>query len=80
MFGNAYAIDRNEIYLIDDPSNCVQLGRTIDESLAHELAHIVQVKYLNADLAVPSWEQDAVAIQTWFTDAHIRVKEAALAP
>ncbi len=79
-FGNAYAVERNEIYLIDDPSYYARLGRTIDESLAHELAHYVQVKYLNADLSVPSWEQDAVALQTWFRDAHVRVQGAALAP
>jgi hypothetical protein len=79
-FGNAYAVERNEIYLIDDPSYYARLGRTIDESLAHELAHYVQVNYLNADLSVPSWEQDAVALQTWFRDAHVRVQGAALAP
>jgi hypothetical protein len=27
-----------------------------------------------------AWEQDAVAIQTWFTDAHVRVKGATPAP
>lgn len=80
VFGNAYAVERNEIYLIDDPSVYAQLGRTIDESLAHELAHYVQVKYLNADLAVPLWEDDAIAVQAWFRHIHIRARRADLAP
>jgi hypothetical protein len=70
-FGNAYAVGRNEIFLIDDPAYYARLGRTIDESLAHELAHYVQVTYLNADLGVPSWEQDAIAIQAWFRSVHL---------
>jgi len=78
VLGNAYAIERNEIYLIDDPSFYARLGRMIDESLAHELAHYVQVKYLNADLAVPAWEQDAIAVQDWFRDLHIRARAAGL--
>lgn len=79
-FGNAYAVERNEIYLIDDPSYYARLGRTIDESLAHELAHYVQVRYLDADLAVPSWEDDAIAVQHWFRATHLRSTQAALDP
>ena len=78
VFSNAYAVERNEIYLIDDPSFYARLGRTIDESLAHELAHYIQVKYLNADLAVPAWEQDANAVQAWFRDVHIRARATEL--
>jgi hypothetical protein len=78
VFGNAYAIERNEVYLIDDPTFYARLGRTIDESLAHELAHYVQVKYLNADLALPDWEQDAIAVQAWFRDVHIRARATGL--
>jgi hypothetical protein len=79
-FGNAYAIERNEIYLIDEPGYYARLGRSLDESLAHELAHYVQVRYLGADLAEPSWEQEAVAVQTWFSATHLRSSRAALAP
>lgn len=52
-FGNAYAVERNAIYLIDEPGYYARLGRSPDESLGHELAHYVQVRYLGADLAVP---------------------------
>jgi hypothetical protein len=33
-----------------------------------------------ADLAEPSWEQEAVAVQTWFSATHLRSSRAALAP
>lgn len=78
VFGNAYAVARNEIYLIDDPGYYARLGRTIDESLAHELAHYVQVQYLNADLTLPSWEDEAIAVQSWFRDLYIRTRQAGL--
>lgn len=77
-FANAYAIARNEIYLIDNPWDYARLGRTIDESLAHELAHYVQVRYLNADLTAPLWEQDAIVVQDWFRTAHVHAERAAL--
>lgn len=78
-FGNAYAVERNEIYLIDEPGYYTRLGRSPDESLAHELAHYVQVRYLGADLAEPSWEDEAVAVQTWFSATHLQPPRAALA-
>jgi len=79
-FGNAYAVERNEVYLIDEPGYYLRLGRSLDESLAHELAHYVQVRYLGADLAEPSWEDEAVAVQTWFSATHPPSPRAALAP
>ena len=65
-FANAYAAARNEIYLIDDASYYRRMKRTLDESLAHELAHYDQVRYFNADLSDPSSEIDAVAVQQRF--------------
>lgn len=79
-FGNAYAVERNEIYLIDEPGYYARLGRSLDESLAHELAHYVQVRYLGADLAEPSWEEEAVAVQAWFSATHLRSSRAAVVP
>jgi hypothetical protein len=70
VFSNAYAAQRNEIYLTDDAAYYARLGRTLDDSLAHELAHYLQVRYLKADLADPTWENDAVAVQGAFRDAH----------
>jgi hypothetical protein len=73
VFTNAYAVRSNEIYLTDDPAYYRKLKRTLDESLAHELAHYLQVRYLNADLAEESLENDAVAIQVWFSATHAKM-------
>ena len=62
VFANAYSAARNEIYLIDEAAYYARAGRTLDDSLAHEFAHYLQVRYLNADLADPSLESDAVAV------------------
>ena len=70
VFANAYAVTRNEIYLMDDARYYSRLGRTLDDSLAHEFAHYIQVRYLNADLANDSYEIDAVAVQQHFKEQH----------
>lgn len=67
---NAYAIARNEIYLLDDASYYVRYRRTLDDSLAHELVHYLQATYLKEDLASEWVEAEAVAIQTWFREEH----------
>jgi hypothetical protein len=71
VYSNAYVVARNEIYLMDDPEYYVRINRTLDESLAHEFAHYVQVHYLNADLADPSCESDAIAVQALFATPRI---------
>lgn len=70
VFTNAYAVTRNEIYLLDDAKYYARLGRTPDDSLAHEFAHYIQVHYFNADLAHESFEMDAVAVQEHFKEQH----------
>ena len=67
-FTNAYAIKSNEIYLLDDADYYKKTGRCIDDSLAHELTHYVQVKYQNFDINDESLEWDAIDIQTWFRE------------
>jgi hypothetical protein len=63
----------NEIYLIDDASYYARVGRTIDDSLAHELAHYLQARYGRAHLV--DWEEvEAVAIQNWFRAEHVQAK------
>ena len=71
VFANAYAVARNEIYLLDHPAYYNRRNRTLDDSLAHEFAHYLQVHYFNADLADPSCEIDAVAVQERFRDVHL---------
>lgn len=70
VFVNAYAVARNEIYLMDDATYYVRRKRALDDSLAHEFAHYIQVRCLNADLADHSWESDAVAVQESFKEGH----------
>lgn len=62
---NAFAIDNNEIYLLDDSSYYKRLKRCMDDSLAHELVHYVQTKYLGWDISQDeSLEWEAIEIQT----------------
>lgn len=67
---NAYIIKKNIVYLVDDLAYYEKVGRFIDDSLAHELTHFVQVQYQNWDITVgdASIEADAVDIQTWFRE------------
>jgi len=71
LVANAYAIARNEIYLSDDPSYYRRFKRTIDDSLAHELVHYIQVRYFQEDLASDGCEIQAAEIQRWFRDEHV---------
>jgi hypothetical protein len=70
LVSNAYAIERNEIYLSDDPSFYRRLKRTIDDSLAHELVHYIQAQYFNEDLSTDGCEVQAVEVQRWFRDEY----------
>jgi hypothetical protein len=68
LVANVYVIARNEIYLSDDAGYYRRLRRTLDESLAHEFAHYLQVRYFGANLADESCETEAVAMQVAFRD------------
>lgn len=67
-FTNVYVVKDNDIYLLDDASYYKKTGRCIDDSLAHELTHYVQVKYQNFDINDESLEWDAIDTQTWFRE------------
>lgn len=71
MYANAYVVARNEIYLMDEADYYKRLGRTLDESLAHEFAHYLQVHYFNADLSDPGAETDAIAVQALFAEHRV---------
>jgi hypothetical protein len=69
MFSNAYSLKTGEIFLIDDAGYYDRLRRVIDDSLAHELTHYIQVVYERGDLMndpMGSYEEDAIDAQTWF--------------
>jgi hypothetical protein len=65
---NAFAVDNNEIYMMDDQAYYTKTGRCMDDSLAHELTHFIQSKYQKFDLNDESLEWDAVGIQTDFRE------------
>jgi hypothetical protein len=71
MIANVYVVARNEIYLIDDPQYYRRMQRTLDESLAHEYAHYLQVRYFGADLSDETCETAAVAAQFAFREHHL---------
>ena len=73
-FSNAYVPATNEVYLIDDPDYYVSTGRTLDDSLAHELVHYLQAHYRHADLAGELEELEAVQIQSWFRSEQMHTK------
>lgn len=73
QFTNAYAVASNEIYISDDADYYRSTKRCMDDSVAHELTHFIQVKYQNWDLADESLEWDAVEIQTLFRDEFCKI-------
>lgn len=71
IFGNAFVPARNEIYVLDDAAYYAKTRRFLDDSLAHEYAHFVQVRFQGGDLADDSLEGQAVGVQTWFRDTYL---------
>lgn len=65
---NVYSVKTNRIFLMDDKAYYDDLKRCIDDSLAHELTHYVQVMYQKWDHEDESLEWDAVDIQTQFRE------------
>lgn len=86
-FSNFYSVSANRIFLIDEAAYYARFAKTsrrsMDDSLAHEFVHYLQVKYLGysvADLATDDAEHMAVAYQTSFRDRYIIGGEAAPCP
>lgn len=74
VFTNAFIILKNEIYLMDDAAYYKKMKRCVDDSMAHELTHYVQVKYQNYDISDDSLEMEAIDVQTWFRDNFCKIK------
>ncbi|MFA6237565.1 MAG: hypothetical protein WC635_09585 [Bacteriovorax sp.] len=70
---NAFAVANNEIYLMDDADYYSKKKRCMDDSLAHEFTHYVQVKYQNWDLNDESLEWEAVDVQTAFRNEFCKI-------
>jgi hypothetical protein len=78
VFTNAYSQSVNEVFIIDDARYYAKLKRFMDDSLAHEYAHFVQVQYKKFDLRQDdeSLEFEAVAEQTWFRETYLSNPQA----
>lgn len=72
---NVYIFLKNKIYLMDEKSYYQSMQRCIDDSLAHEYVHFVQVKYQNIPLEYfdDSMEFQAVDIQTKFRELNCKL-------
>lgn len=53
----------NEIYLSDDAAYYKRRNRTLDDSLAHEFVHYIQVRYRNDSLADDDCEMEAITVR-----------------
>jgi hypothetical protein len=67
---NAYVWSLNRIYIFDEGEYYESKNRCIDDSIAHELAHFIQVKYRGWDLNDESLEWDAIDTQTWYRETY----------
>lgn len=77
-FSNFYSVSADRIFLIDDAAYYARFAKTsrrsMDDSLAHEFVHFLQVKFLGysvADLATDDAESMAVAYQTSFRERYV---------
>lgn len=68
VFTNAYAFEKNQVYMTDGRDYYDHVNRCMDDSVAHELTHYVQAQYQHFDLNDESLEWDAVDVQTWFRE------------
>ena len=70
-FTNVFVIGANDIYLIDDAEYYRRHDRFLEDSLAHELTHFVQVRYRGLNLNEEEFaELEAVDVQTWFRETY----------
>lgn len=69
---NAFAAEVNRIYILDEAEYYIRTKRCMDDSLAHEYAHFVQVYYKGfpIDQFDDSMESEAVDVQTQFREKH----------
>lgn len=86
-FSNFYSVSANRVFLIDDASYYARFAQTsrrsMDDSLAHEYVHYLQVTYLGysvADLATDDAENMAIEYQSSFRDRYVKSGEAPPCP
>jgi hypothetical protein len=70
---NAYAPHVGTIFLSDNAEYYSKFGRAIDDSLAHEFVHYVQVRYRGLTIEeFTEWDEvEAVQVQNWFREHYV---------
>lgn len=76
-FASFFASAENEIYLIDDAATHARRRSTLDDALAHELAHYLQARYRKDALGTDWAELEAVAVQGWFRAQYMEPERVA---
>lgn len=86
-FSNFYSASANKIFLIDDAAYYAKFAatsrRSMEDSLAHEFVHYLQVTYLGysvADLATDDAETMAISYQASFRERYVIGGEAVPCP
>ena len=74
MFLNVYVADQNAVYVMNEAEYYNKLGRFVDDSIAHELVHYVQVKYkgIRIEDFDDSLEGEAIEVQTEFRERYMK--------
>ena len=74
MFLNVYVADQNAVYVMNEAGYYAKLGRFVDDSIAHELVHYVQVKYkgIRIEDFDDSLEGEAIEVQTEFRERYMK--------
>lgn len=70
---NAYVPDARTIFLLDEADYYAKYGASIDDSLAHELIHYIQIRYKGLTMKeFTEWEEaEARQYQIWFRDHYV---------
>lgn len=70
---NVFAPKANAIFLTNEGEVYKAHGRFLEDSLAHELAHFIQVRYFGATPGNDdAFEDEAVRVQTWFREVYMK--------
>ncbi|MDD5628148.1 MAG: hypothetical protein PHU21_03725, partial [Elusimicrobia bacterium] len=74
MFLNVYVAARNEIYVLNEAEYYQRVGRFVDDSIAHELVHYVQVMYKKIPIEQfdDGMEGEAISVQTEFRERYMK--------
>tara|TARA_Y100001935_G_scaffold254505_1_gene263765 strand:+ start:246 stop:743 length:498 start_codon:yes stop_codon:yes gene_type:complete len=77
-FLNIYMPKENKIFLVDDIEYYQKTGRFMDDSLAHEFTHYIQVVYQKTDLDGSSdkLEQEAIDVQNWYRESFLNTQKS----